>query len=707
MKQLIQNLKTGKMELLEVPTPSLQTGKVLVRVHYSLISAGTEGGKVKTARSSLLKKAQQKPEQVKQVIDSVKTEGLSATYNKVMNKLDFPAPLGYSCSGEVIAVGEDCTNFKVGDFVARGGDNAVHAEVVCVPYNLCAKVPKNVDLRKAAFTTVASIAMQGFRQADLRLGETCVVIGLGLIGQITIQLLNSAGVRAFGIDIDQKMVDLAVLSGALKSIHRDDDKLESIILDQTNGHGVDAVIITAGTSSLDPVELSGRLCRRKGKVVVVGSVPTGFSRPQYYKKELELKMSSSYGPGRYDDNYEQKGLDYPIGYVRWTENRNMEAFLNLLSEGRLKIDVLLSHTFKFQDALKAYDLILGRAEPFTGIIFAYNTDSKIVRDIELKVQKKGTTKNSIGFVGAGSFAQKFLLPNIPSKYSKDIIATATGNSSINIASKFNFSKSTTDAKQVLNSKTNQTVFIATRHDSHAQYVLEGLKNNKNIFVEKPLTLKEEELSEIKKVYENSSARLMVGYNRRFAPLITKLMNEMGASTQKAINYRINVGNIPSDHWTQDLEIGGGRVIGEACHFIDLCMFIAGSKPTYVSAFATDDPKNLVDTLTINLKFENGSIANIAYFANGSKQLSKEHLEVFANGTTAIISDFKMLKIFGNRKKVIKSTQDKGHSQEVKQFLNSLDKDQASPIPFEELYLSSLISFKVLESIRTGQIIKVN
>ncbi len=708
MKQLIQNLKTGKMELLEVPAPAMPNGYLLIRNHYSLISAGTEGSKVKTARSSLIQKARKKPDQVKQVLDSVKTEGLSATYNKVMNKLDFPSPLGYSCAGEVIDVAGDVQGFKVGDRVACGGATATHAELVAVPKNLCIKVPDNVSMEYAAFTTVASIALQGIRQADVKLGENAVVVGLGLIGQLIVQMLSAAGVRVAGIDIDDRMVELARESGACLAFNRNDPRLESELNSFSYGHGVDAVIISAGTSSTDPVELAGRLCRRKGKVIIVGAVPTGFSRPNYYKKELELRMSASYGPGRYDDNYEEKGLDYPIGYVRWTENRNMQAFLQLLAGEKLPVNLLLSHTFSFDNALEAYELIMSKKEPFTGILLEYDREREIaVKTTFGKAESPEGQAPRVGFIGAGSFAQKFLLPNVAGKAALVTVATASGNNATNIAQKYGFAAASGDARDVTGDSRINTVFIATRHNTHARYVLDSLEQGKHVFVEKPLALTEEELETIKTEYEKRNVHLMVGFNRRFAPLIQKMRAVVGDDTRKAITYRVNVGHIPADHWTQDPEVGGGRIIGEVCHFVDLCMYIAGSRPVRLSAFSMEAEPNLLDTVSVNILFANGSVANLSYFANGSKALEKEYLEVYSNGVTAVLRDFKELDIYTGRRKTEKSSQDKGHRREVQLFLESVREGKPTPIPFEEIYLSSLLPFKILESMRTGRTVQID
>ncbi|UCE05017.1 MAG: bi-domain-containing oxidoreductase [bacterium] len=742
MLQLTQNLKTGKMKLLEVPTPALTNKNMLVKVHYSLISAGTESSKVTTARKGYLGKAKEKPEQVKQVLDTIKKEGIASTYRKVMNKLDAWAPLGYSCAGEVIEIGSDITGFKIGDYVACAGqDIANHAEIVSVPKNLCAKIPENVLLESAVYTTLGVIALQGIRQADLRIGESCAVIGLGLLGQLTVQMLKAGGINVFGIDINPWTIEKAKSSGADYAFERSDGGLELCILEKTSGYGVDAVIVTAGTDSLDPIELAGRLARKKGKVVIVGAVPTGFSRENYFKKELDLRMSCSYGPGRYDPDYEQKGIDYPYGYVRWTENRNMQAFLKLIAQGKINLDHLTTHQFDFDQAYQAYELILKKSEPYLGILLKYHPEREIKKKIILSDNNHKPGNIKIGFIGAGSFAQTFLLPNVK-KYNEALligVATASGNETRTVAARYGFSLASGDAEDIYNNEEINTVFIATRHDSHAEFVTKALENGKNVFVEKPLALSVEQLNKVAEVYWQSAVssdqlsvvnrlslvdpcyspiqnhnskivtlkskiRMMVGFNRRFAPHIQKI-RDIFKSYPISISYRINAGYIAKDHWTQDPEIGGGRIIGEVCHFVDLTMYLANSKPESVSAFSMETAQNLCDTLVINLKFENGSVATISYFANGSKELQKEYLEINGYGVTAVLNDFKELIIYGKNKKKYKLfSRDKGHRQEVVNFLNSIKLGKPSPIPFEEIYLSSLVPFKIIESIRTGQTI---
>jgi polar amino acid transport system substrate-binding protein len=704
MIQVMQNLKTGLMEIKEVPIPALKPNNLLVKTHYSLISTGTESVKVANAKKGYLGKAKAKPEEFLQVVESAKTDGIITTYYKVMNKLDTPLPLGYSCSGEVIEVGKDIIGFTVGDFVSCGG-NAFHAEVNSVPKNLCVKIPEKVKIKHGAFTTIGAIAIQGIRQADLHIGESCAVIGMGLVGQLTIQILKAAGIIVAGIDIDKNMVELAKKVGADQSYERKVPYLESIIKEMAGGHGVDAVIIAAGTNSLDPINLAGKLCRKKGKVVIVGNVPTGFSRESFYKKELSLLMSCSYGPGRYDHEYEEQGVDYPIGYARWTENRNMQAFLKLVNDGKICLNLLTTHIFKIEEALKAYEIILNKTEPYTGILIKYDSKKKIKKKVTFnKKISLNTSSVNIGFIGAGSFAQKALLPNAKKLGNLIGVATSSGYSSQYIANKYGFEFATSDYKEICYNETINTIFIATRHNLHAQQVLDCLKNNKNVFVEKPLCLTEAELDKILTEYNNKNIRLMVGFNRRFAPFVQKVIETLGKNTKKAINFRINAGFISTELWIQNKKIGGGRIIGEVCHFIDLAMYIAGAPITVVSAFAMDDANKNLDTLTINLKFANKSIASISYFANGGKSMKKEYLEIFGNGISMVIEDFKELKTYSTKIGKIKMhSQDKGHLLEVESFLKAVENGDPEPIPFNETYISSLATFKTIESIKTSKI----
>ena len=707
MRQLVQYLKDGTMELAEVPFPSLGKGQVLVRNNYSVISAGTEGKTVKDARLGYLGKARARQKDVNKVIKALKTQGVSSTYKMVINKLDAPSVLGYSCAGEVIGVGDDVRGFRVGDFVACGGSDAVHAEVVAVSKNLCAKIPDGVDLKRAAFTTIASIAMQGVRRADLSLGENCVVIGLGLIGQLTIQLLNASGIQSIGIDTDEHKVRLCE---AKLSLERNRVDIEDAIINFTDGYGADAVIITAGTGSLDPIEFAGILCRKKGRVVIVGAVPTGFSRDNYYKKELDLRMSTSYGPGRYDPQYEEKGIDYPIGYVRWTENRNMMSCLQFMKDQTIDIEKYITHKFNFEKAPEAYQLILDPIKSYVGVVLEYDVKKRVNRSITLNNSHIPIHNINVGFIGAGAFAQNFLLSQIKGNANLVGVATAHGNTSFNIARKYGFQFATDDADEIISNDTINTVFIVTRHDLHAQYVLKALRNKKNVFVEKPLAMTIEELEEIKKVYEESGseARLMLGFNRRFASHINKMMSIFSKRSPRAITYRINAGAVPNDHWVHDKDVGGGRIIGEVCHFIDLTMFIAESGITSLSAQVMKKPNNLLDTLVVNIGFENGSIANISYFSNGNKRVAKEYLEVFSGGQVVIIDDFKKMTICSHKtSKYRLLKQDKGYSEEVVQFIDAIKEGSPLPIAFEDIYLSTLATFKILESIRNNSTVIIN
>ncbi len=712
MKQLVQNLKSGEMKLLDVPVPALKPRHVLVRVHYSLISAGTEAMKVSTARKGYLGKAKEKPEQVKQVLETLKREGIVNTYRKVMNKLDSWAPLGYSNAGVIIDVAPDVTEFKVGQRVACAGqDIANHAEVIAVPVHLAAPVPDDVSLAEAAYTTVGAIAMQGVRQADLRLGESALVIGLGLLGQITVQLLKAAGISVVGMDINPEMVERAKKIGADLALWRNDPQLEQAILNFTDGYGVDAVIITAATHSLDPVELAGRVARKKGRVVIVGAVPTGFSRENYYKKELELRMSTSYGPGRYDVNYEEKGVDYPYAYVRWTENRNMRAFLKLIEQKKIDIQVLTTHQFPIEEALSAYELILKRTEPFLGILLQFDPEKPVESRVQLQPTPQSTSNIGVGFIGAGSFAQTFLIPNIKKANANLIgVVTTSGHTARSVADRFGFQFASTDENDLLTNKAINTVFIATPHHLHGPQVLKALKAGKHVFVEKPLALHLDEVEKIEQFYFDTSIRnkpmLMVGFNRRFAPLI-KTLRETFDHPPVAIQYRINAGFIPPDHWTQDIHVGGGRIIGEVCHFMDLAMFLAASRPVRIHAVATGSDVQLSDTVSIQMEFENHSIATINYFSNGSKAMPKERLEIFGHGVSAVLDDFKVLHVYHKKQKTYRlKSQDKGHRNEIVAFLKAIQGNGEVPIALNEVMISSKLPFYVIESLRSGQSIKI-
>lgn len=710
MKQVIQNFKTGELYVDEVPQPSLSECAVLIENRFSLISAGTERGTVKVAQASLIGKAKQRPDLVKQVLQNIKREGLMATLEKVKTKLDSLKALGYSTAGMVVTSLDSNGFFKPGDRVACAGANyASHAEVVAIPQNLVTKIPDNVSYEEASFTTLGAIALQGVRQAEPRLGDNVCVIGLGLLGQLTCQLLKSNGCNVFGIDVSEAMINLAVDTNAVHhAMNRKGDNLIAALENFTNGHGFDSVIITAAVASNDPIELAAEISRKKGKVVIVGAVNMDIPRePHFYRKELELKMSCSYGPGRYDPTYEESGQDYPYAYVRWTEQRNMEAFLRLISNGSVNIKPLITHVFDVEEAEKAYDLVLGKVQEFSvGILLRYKEGSSST-NLPVKVNNLPVKELNVGLIGAGSFAQSYLIPNVKGYGgSLDTVVTNTGINAKNVASKFGFNSAATNGDEILNNKNINTIFIATRHNSHAEYVIKGLKAGKNVFVEKPLAMTAEELEEIKEVYEVlPSPRLLVGFNRRFAPSSVKAKQEFNNCGEPlVINYRVNAGFIPGDHWVHDKTLGGGRIIGEVCHFIDLMQYFTDAVPVRVYAdcidTSSDKIKNL-DNISITVKFSDGSLGNIVYLANGDKSMPKERIEIFGGGKAVLMDDFKKISVYNNNKTVSANIFGKGHKEEVVAFLEAIKTGSDSPISFGSLYFTTLATFKILDAISTG------
>ena len=708
MKQVIQNFKTGDLYVDEVPKPTLSKGTVLVENRFSLISAGTERGTVKVGQASLIGKAKQRPDLVAQVLQNIKKEGLAATINKVKTKLDSLKALGYSTSGIVTASMDTAGIFKPGDRVACAGqDYASHAEMVSIPQNLVAKIPDNVSFEEASFTTLGAIALQGVRQADPRLGDNVAIIGLGLLGQITAQLLKANGCNVFGIDLSEGLVKLSVENGADAAMLRGDDNLHTAIDSFTNGHGFDQVIITAAGPTNDPIELSAVISRKKGKIIMVGAVKMDIPRdPDFFRKELELKMSTSYGPGRYDSNYEEEGNDYPYAYVRWTEQRNMEAFLGLIANGKLNLKPLITHVFAIDEASKAYDLVLGKVkEPHIGILLRYD-ENENKHQTNYKVANNPINDINVGFIGAGSFAQSYLVPNTKAYgASLDTVVTSKGITSKNVAQKFGFNNSSSEASDVFNTATINTVFIATPHNSHAAYTNEALKQNKHVFVEKPIAMNLEELEMVKKTYEKQNSLLMVGFNRRFAEVSKAIKKEIENNGEpKVVNIRVNAGFIPKDHWTQMESLGGGRIIGEMCHFIDLMQYFTDAKPIKVYAQSIKSSNTKIktdDNIAVVVTFDDGSIGNLVYLANGDKSLPKELIEVFSGEKVGRIHDFRTASIHKNNKLTKLKSDGKGHKQEVIAFLNSIKEGKESPISFESIYLTTVTTFKIIDSLHTG------
>ncbi len=708
MKQVIQNFKTGALYVDEVPNPSISENMVLVENKFSLISAGTERGTVKVGKASLLGKAKQRPDLVAQVLQNVRKEGLKATLDKVRTKLDSLKALGYSTSGVVAASMDSYSKFNPGDRVACAGqDYASHAEVVSIPQNLVVKIPDNVSFEEASFTTLGAIALQGVRQAEPRLGDKVCVIGLGLLGQLTVQLLKANGCQVFGTDLSAGLVALAKKSGAEEALLRNDSNFLTAVDNFTNGHGFDSVIITAAAPSNDPIELSAVISRKKGKVIVVGAVKMDVPRdPDFYRKELELKMSCSYGPGRYDTAYEEDGNDYPYAYVRYTEQRNMETFLDLISQRAINLENLITHTFDISEAEKAYDIVLGKVEePHIGILLSYPDGGK--KDTTMVEIKSDAIANiNAGFIGAGSFAQSYLIPYAKREgASLDTVVTSKGITAKNVAEKFAFNKASSEAQDVISNTAINTVFIATPHNSHASYTMEALKAGKNVFVEKPLAMNYEELEEVKKVYSEGKGKLMVGFNRRFSPVATKIKSEFANNGEpKVINIRVNAGFIPKDHWTQNPNLGGGRVIGEMCHFIDLMQYFTDAKPVkvYAASIKTEN-SNLTaeDNISITVSFEDGSIGNLLYLGNGDKSLPKELVEVFSGGKVGRIHDFRSGDLHKGNKQVKLKLDGKGHKQEVTAFIESLTENTDAPISFESICLTTITTFKILDSLATG------
>jgi len=714
LKILAQTMKDGSVRVLESPAPLLAPGFVRVRTLFSAISPGTEGNKVVMGKKSLLGKARAKPDQVKQVLGMVGQLGLKNTIRKVRDKLDGAQPLGYSLAGEVIEVGEGVDKVKPGDLVAcAGGGYANHADEVVVPINLTVKIPEGVSTEAASMTTLASIALQGVRLANPTLGENAVVLGLGPIGLMACQILKANGCRVFAADIAADAVDRAHSVGRADAVARlGTDPVEAMIDDFTRGRGADLVLICAATASSEPVVTAGKVCRQRGRVVVVGAVGMDLPRADYYEKEIGFSVSCSYGPGRYDPNYEEGGLDYPYGFVRWTEGRNMEAVLDLMAAGVFDPLSMVTHRYLFDNSPQAYDMIAGRSEPYCGILVEYpDAPSAKMDKVVFKTGVSTEGKIGIGFAGAGSFAQTFLLPTFrdDSRTTLGPIFTRTGLTAADVGQRHGFTEAVESAEAVIAHPEAQALVIATRHDQHGPLALAALEAGKHVFVEKPLCLTLDQLKDInaqvrKRTGAGDLPVLQVGFNRRFSQAAGHVKRHFGDHTGSlTMMYRISAGHIPRDHWTQDPVEGGGRVLGEVCHFIDLMQFVCGADPVAVSAMGITSESSEVrpdDNLVISLKFADGSVGSIGYFAEGARKMPKEQLEVLGAGRSAVLDNFQKVILFSDRGKSTKRCSGKGHSEEVTAFLDGVQKGE-SPIPVSSQLATTLATIKAVEALASG------
>ncbi len=722
MKQLLQNLSNGDTMVIDVPIPQVQNGMALVRTQASLVSAGTERMLVEFGGKSLLGKAMSRPDLVRQIADKARREGVLTTLEAAFNRLDQPMPLGYSSAGVIEALGDGLTGYKVGDKVAcAGGGYAVHAEYALIPQNLLALLPEQVDFESAAFTTLGAIALHGFRLSHAQLGETVGVIGLGLLGQLAVMLACASGCQVFGVDLDENRVKLATQSGAV-AVTR--SSAVEAALSFSNGRGLDNVLICADTSADDPVELSGEIARDRGHVVAIGAVGLTLPRKVYYAKEISFINSRSYGPGRYDPAYEESGQDYPIGYVRWTEGRNLEAFVKLMDDKRVDVKTLITHRFSIENAPAAYDLITGKShQPFLGVLLTYPETSK--NPVSTQVINQPTIKNilpaagvnsvRLGILGAGNFANAVMLPVLKSIPSIELVSITSGSGfhAQHASKKYRFKYTALNENEILQDPQVNTVCILTRHHLHADEVIRAFQAGKHVFCEKPLATSPEQLALITKQLneDDVSPLLMVGYNRRFSPMGHRLHDFIKTSREPLVaTYRINAGHIPLSHWVQDPLQGGGRIIGEVCHFIDFLTFLVGAVPTTVSTQSLpDDNRFREDNVVITINFPDGSIGSVIYLANGDKSFPKERIEVFSGGILAVLNDFRILELVSQGKRqVIRSSlrQDKGHRAEWEVFSQAIIAGGPPPIPYDQLLGVTAATFAAVSSIRNRQPVAV-
>ena len=730
MKQVFQDARSAEITVAEVPAPKLLAGCVLVRTAASLVSAGTERASSEFASKNLLQKARMRPDLVREVLSKISRDGLLATVSSVRSRLDQPSALGYSSAGTVVAVGEGVADINPGDRVAcAGAGHAVHAEFACVPRLLIARIPSEaVSFDEAAFTTLGAVALHGVRNADVKLGDIVAVIGLGLLGQLMVQILKAAGCCVLGMDISDERAQLALRLGA-DAVSTSSSGFQDLCLQHSGHHGADAILIAAQTASNDPVNLAGAVARNRAVVVAVGTIAMDIPRRFFYEKELDFRVSRSYGPGRYDSAYEQKGIDYPIGYVRWTETRNMEAFLKLLADRKLDLHPLVTHRFPIARAHSAYDLITGKThEPFLGVLIAYPEFADYTRQVKVAAVGRPIASHEsirIGLLGAGSFATSTLLPAIKRVGGVEMVmvGAANGSHARHAAEKFGFRSCSTDEQEILNHPGVNTVVIATRHHLHAAQVVAALCSGKHVFCEKPLCRNEAELSRIVAAHDDqththrtrdeASGRrlLMVGFNRRFAPLAVRLKSFLREVHEPlALHYRVNAGFLPSDHWLNDPLQGGGRILGEVCHFVDFLCFLTNASPVEVETRSLPNPGQYSnDNIVCSLRFPDGSQGTISYLANGDKSYSKERIEVFGGCAVAVLEDFRRLELVRDgKKRVFRSLmrQNKGHRGEWKAFVTAIQTGAESPTPFRELVSTTLATFALEESRCLGQPVAV-
>ena len=698
MKQILQSFKTGITELAELPSPKVKSGQVLIQTTRSLVSLGTEKMLVEFGKASLIQKARQQPEKVKMVLDKIRTEGLMPTIETVFNKLEQPLPLGYCNVGKVISVGTGVTDFKVGDRVASNGQ---HAEFVSIPQNLAAHIPDNISDDEAAFTVIGSIGLQGIRLLNPTMGETVVVIGLGLIGLLSAEMLVANGCKVIGYDLDDSKVEIANSKGITAFNPLKGNDPVKFVNNETNNIGADAVLITASAKTHEIISQAANMSRKRGRIVLVGVIGLNISRADFYEKELSFQVSCSYGPGRYDDNYEFKGIDYPLPFVRWTEKRNFETILQLISTGKLKVKELISEVVPIEQYDKIYGDI-GNSKSIASI-FKYNENNTPKYSITVNTKYPKPSKGGIAIVGAGNFTKMTMLPALKgTKANVKHIVSSGGVNGTALAKKHNILQSTTDYDLVLNDKDVDLIMITTRHNLHAEMVIKALNKGKHVFVEKPLALNNQELEAIEESYNKNNGSLMIGFNRRFSPHIQKIKSLVGDAPMNIVA-TMNAGEIPSDIWVHDMLVGGGRIIGEACHYLDLMIFLTGSRIKSVCMNAMgENPSENTDNASILVKMENGSTGVVNYFANGAKSYAKERLEVFCQEKVLIMDNFIKTTGYGVKGfSKLKTKLDKGHKSQFSQIVENIKQGSVALIPYSELINSTKASFAAIESLKQG------